>query len=112
MAKQRTTPELRSFLKAMDKDTLAVIVDISRDAKKMNGLIKVLNLISETDKSRIIRKAGGVVSMDTMIYSSVDQSFNRGRISHGVLLHGIIKNAGRELEIREETPSKKKSLTK
>lgn len=107
MAREKTSPELRNFLKALDKETLAAIADLYRDTKKMDALLSILRLVKDTDEARIVRAAGGIVSMDTMVNNSVNQSFYRGRISLAVLINTIIKLSGDELEKRESSSKKK-----
>ena len=75
--------------------------ELAQKPKLLEPIFELLDSIKQMDMKKILDKAGGVASMDTMIDNAVEQSFRRGRISLSVLFRALVINAEKEMERRE-----------
>ncbi len=108
MAKIKGPVELVNIVRALDISIVAGLAKIAQDPDTSGALVFVLNAMHGEDSKKIVRNAGGVVSMDTMVNNVVDSSFYRGRISLGVLIKALIINSPHYLEVKAEQKPKKR----
>lgn len=72
-----------------------------RTDKKFADLVGVINQIILTDKEKIVGLSSDIKSVDDALEKTSKQNFYRGRIASLVLLHSLLINAEKELDIRE-----------
>ena len=99
MAKRLTQAVL--ILRNLDSKLVAGLYELHKNKKVLEPLKDTIQAIKNIAMKKILDKAGGINSLDSMINNSVDQSFSRGRISALVLLYTLIVNAEKEMERRE-----------
>ena len=99
MAKKLTEAIL--ILRSIDSKYVMALYELAQNQKILNPILEVLSSIKQMDVKKILDKAGGVSSMDSLIDNGVEQSFRRGRISLAVLFRALVINAEKEMERRE-----------
>lgn len=102
MSDKKRPTEATQLLKTMPTEILASLTKIERDKDLYGALRLVLESLLKDRERKIVDSAGGVVSMDTMVDASINQSFYRGQVAIMVLLNSLIKNAPDYLEKRGE----------
>lgn len=109
MADKKRPTEATQLLKTMPTEVLASLSKIERDPQIFGALRVVLESLLKDSQNKIVLSAGGVVSMDTMVDASINQSFYRGRVAMAVLINSLIKSAPDYLEKRGEGETKGKN---
>ena len=100
MAKAKL-PEAQLILKSIDSKYVIALYELNKNNKVVEPILELLDSVKQMDLKKILDKAGGVSSMDSMIDNAVEQSFRRGRISTSILLRALLINAEKEMERRE-----------
>lgn len=93
--------EMDIILKSLLTEHLQALKFIADNEATMRGLIGILNAVVFNDKEKIVGLVSGIESADQAIKITTKQNFYSGRISLAVLIHGLVKHAGEELERRE-----------
>lgn len=98
----KNIPEVKIILeKLCTAKQVAALYELSKKKEVNEPIFELLSILVNREKDTILRMAGGINSLDTMINNSVEQSFRRGRISLAVLFHALVINAEKEMERRE-----------
>lgn len=103
MAKK--TLELVKLIQSLSLDQVAILHRYRGD-KDFKHFVSTINHVITLDKDKTVGLVSDINSTDAMIKCVNKQNFYRGRINFGVLLHGLMVNAERELN-RRESASKK-----
>lgn len=103
----RKSIEAEKIIKELPKETLIALHKINNDSELSSQFVLLLTNLLKISETQIVKMAGGINSLDSMISNSVNQSFYRGRISLAALLHVLIKKSSAELERREESKKRK-----
>ncbi len=106
MADRKKPTEATQLLKTMPTEILAALSRIEKDKDAYNSLRLVLDSLLKDRQKKIVDSASGVVSMDSMIDVSINQSFYRGQVAMAVLVNSLIKNAPDFLDKRGEGQTK------
>ena len=99
------------LLKNMDSALVMGLYELYKNKKLTETLFMVLQVMKNVEFNNILKSAGAVNSMDTMVNSTNDISFRRGRISNSVMLESMIRAAGKEVTKRD-TKDKDKTYGK
>lgn len=104
--------EVSAIFDKLDISTLQSLANIANDQDKIGGLVTLLSMLLIRDQNIIIKGAGAVSSMDTLIDTSNKMSFSRGRMAGYSLVNSVIKNSPRFLDQRlEKEPIKRAKPT-
>lgn len=95
------TVEATQILRAITKDQLAALHALRGDSH-FADFVGLINTIIINDKDKIVGLQSDVASVDKAIEKATKGNFYRGRISSLVLLHSLMLNAEKELDIREK----------
>lgn len=87
----------------MDSKSLESFYNLNNNKKIVEPFLDFLSFFVNWEADKILKAAGGIVSMDRMIENNINQSYGRGRISTAVLIRALLVNAEKEMEKRERS---------
>lgn len=108
MPDKRKPTEADQLLRTMPTDVLASLARVEKDKQLFDSLRLILDSLLKDRQKKIVDSASGVISMDTMIDISINQSFYRGQVAMAVLINSLVKNAPEYLEKRGDGQTKGK----
>lgn len=100
MAKNKLA-EAQLILRGVESKYVMALYELNKNKVVVEPILELLDSIKQMDLKKILDMAGGVCSMDSMVNTSVEQSFRKGRISGSVLFRSLLVNAEKEMERRE-----------
>jgi hypothetical protein len=93
--------EAQLILKNIPKEQVGALHELKNSAAIFEHFKKLLNDMLNLDEGKIISLAGTMEGVDDAVKMSSKQNFYKGRINMIVLIHALIINAEKEMEIRE-----------